>query len=142
MKTLSLKEIKYTAPWFSKVSPRQPDANYNVPKLSWVKEKLIPFYFSWIKGQQLSEYSEKFDCDDFSTWFRMLAKACHRHSTGTAESLSVFEIWYNAQGTGGVNGNHSIIAVYTGKWVFIEPQNGSIYQLTKDEINSIFHVIP
>ena len=141
MKKISPDELKASAKWFKWVAPRHPDADYNMPTLKWVKETFIPFYFAWLIEHKINTYDLKFDCDDFSTWFRMLTKVCHRHSTGTAETLSVFEIWYNAQGTGGVHGNHSIIAVYTGRWAFIEPQNGREYKLTQQEIDSIFHVI-
>jgi hypothetical protein len=123
------------------INPRHPDQDYNLPSKKWVVEEFVPFFFSYMENVQLRMYKAKFDCDDFASWFKLLARAAHSHSSGTAESLALFEIWYEAQGTGGVHGHHAINAFYAKRWYFIEPQNGRLYDLTEKEINSIFHVI-
>ena len=70
MKKISPDDLKASAKWFKYVSPRHPDADYNMPTIKWVKETFIPFYFAWLMEHKINTYDLKFDCDDFSTWFR------------------------------------------------------------------------
>lgn len=118
-----------------------PDEVYNMPTSKWLKEEYIPFYVGVLKELGLYEWTEKFDCDDFSCLFRTLAHISHRKSKGTSEGITVAEIHYTAAGTNGVYGDHAINMAYTDEgWVFIEPQNGSMKKLTESEQKSIFYV--
>jgi len=118
-----------------------PDGVYNMPTAKWLKTEFIPFYIGVLKELGIFEWHERFDCDDFASLFRALAQIAHRKSNGNGEGLTVAEIHYTASGTNGVYGNHAINMAFTDEgWVFIEPQNGSMRELSETEQKSIFYV--
>ncbi len=126
-----------TFSWAQKLYPNKVtfgDFSYNLPKSSWVFNALYPFFRGEMKRWGVLEWSEKFDCEDFAQTFRVLAKACHHKSSGSAQGIAVGEIDY--QRDDGVN--HCINTLFTEKGlIFFEPLTGKSLILSDEEIASI-----
>ncbi len=100
-------------------------------------------YYSYFKNFLFGNKTEssivwapKFDCDDFARLFCALIMLAHFQSQGSAaEGVAVGEIHF-IQRTGG---GHAIVCAFTDQGrKFIEPQTGTILNLTDEEIASIF----
>jgi hypothetical protein len=138
MKKISQEKLTQTTDWIEFSKKFVGDNNYNMPTKNWIKLEFSPFFMGILKNLSLP-YSFKFDCDDYSSLYRVLAQICHKKSEGNGEGIAVAEIMYKPNWANGLN--HAINAAYTDEgWVFIEPQGGQIIKLTEEEINSIYYV--
>ncbi len=137
MKTLNFSDIK-KIPWVDKC-PKVAfsDKNFNLVKSSWVFDKFYPWFQGELARYGVSDWSKKFDCDDFAAFFRILCQICHKKSGGNTDGLAVGEVSYEQ----GDVSPHAINVVLTEKGpIFIEPQTGNQLILTKNEQNSIYRV--
>lgn len=130
-------EYFLTFHWVRKLYPDKAtfgDANFNLPKSSWVFNSLYPFFRGEMKRWGVLEWSDKFDCEDFSQTFRVLAKACHYKSSGSAQGIAIGEIDYERS-----DGEyHCINTLFTEKGlIWFEPQTGKSLILSDEEITSI-----
>ncbi len=137
MKVLDFSAIK-KIPWVS-ACPKVifSDENYNIPTTEWVFNKFYPWFQGELKRYGVSEWTKKFDCDDFAAFFRILAQICHKKSKGTTDGLAIGEVHYEQSDAS----FHAVNVVLTEKGpIFIEPQTGQQLILTKDEEKSIYRV--
>ena len=139
MKTLSYEDIQ-AYPFVIKARKSQiSDSAYNVTNLAWVMEKFYPFYVKKLGELGVSVWDSKWDCEDFSSFFKSLAQICHRKSAkGSAEGIAIGEVYYHQDGDD--VGNHAINVIFTdGQPIFFEPQQGLPKQLSPSEMNSIYY---
>jgi hypothetical protein len=138
MKKITQEKLTSSAEWIRDSKKFVGDNNYNMPTKNWIKLEFSPFFMGILKNLNLP-YTSKFDCDDYSSLYRVLAQISHRKSSGDAEGIAVAEIMYKPNWAKGLT--HAINAAYTETgWIFIEPQGGQVIQLTEEEINSIYYV--
>lgn len=127
--------LKY--PFVAKLYPARvtfSDEFFNLPSYDWVFNAFYPYFQKELRRLKIDGWSNKFDCEDFTKFFKTLAQACHKSSKGTAEGLAVGEISYTK--TSGEY--HSINIIETEKGlIFLEPQTGESLILTENEKNSI-----
>lgn len=108
---------------------------YNIPKLDWLLGPFYDYYSYYLGIFKVDSWHQKWDCDDFTSLYKVLSQVCHRHSKGTAGGLAIAEIAF----VRGPNDRHAIICAFTDKGpVFIEPQNGQQIFLTNDQKDSIY----
>ena len=137
MKTLSHEDIqKY--PFVAKARKSQiGDKEYNIPTLKWTMEKFYPFYVKKLEELGVSVWDNKWDCEDFSSFFKSLAQICHRKSKGSAEGIAIGEIYYHQDGDN--EGNHAINVIFLENGpIFFEPQQGLPVKLSAAEMNSVY----
>jgi hypothetical protein len=137
MKTLSPEDLQ-KHPFVAKARKSQiSDSGYNAPSLKWVMEKFYPFFVKKLDELGVSVWDEKWDCEDFSSFFRNLAQICHRKSKGSAEGIAIGEIYYRQDGDNA--GNHAINVIFLENGpIFFEPQQGLPVKLSAAEMNSIY----
>ena len=130
------------------------DTDYFCPTLDIVKNELFPKYWTWLQSLKLSKWVHRWDCDNFADAFKLFACGYYQQVIeSTANGIAVGVIFYkaNSRAEDGLRGGHAINIVYidNGKNddgtnnfypIFIEPQNGKIYNLTQEEFNSIWTV--
>jgi len=130
------------------------DADYFCPTLDILNNELFPKYWRWLASIRLTKWMHKWDCDNFADSFRLFCCGYYQQVIESdANGIAVGVIYYNAvaKAESGISGGHAINIVYIddGKnpdgsnafhAAFIEPQNGQIYQLTKQEFDSIWTV--
>lgn len=138
MKTLTAEDIQ-NYPFVAKARKSQvSDKDYNVASLKWLMEKFYPFYVKKLEELGVSVWDSKWDCDDFSSFFRSLAQICHKKSSGTAEGIAIGEIYYHQDGDN--EGNHAINVIFgETSPIFFEPQQGLPKKLSAAEMNSIYY---
>jgi len=113
------------------------DNDYNLPKKAWVLGPFYDFFIKELGRLNISVWDKKFDCDDFSSMFRLFAQICHKASKGEAEGIAVSEIGYIKES----GEQHAITCAFTDKGpIFLEPQTGEPLLLTDNEIQSIYRV--
>lgn len=138
MKTLSPEDIQ-KFPFVAKARKSQiSDSSYNVTTLEWLMEKFYPFFVKKLEELGVSVWDERWDCDDFSSFFRSLAQICHRKSSkATAEGIAIGEIYYQQDGDNEENHAINVIFLENGP-IFFEPQQGLPVKLSAAEMNSIY----
>ena len=100
-------------------------------------EKFYPFFVGKLNELGVSVWDNKWDCEDFASFFKSMAQVCHKKSSGTAEGLAIGEIYYHQDGDG--EGNHAINVIFTENGpIFFEPQQGLPVKLSDTEIKSIY----
>lgn len=137
MKTLSPEDLQ-KFPFVAKARRSQiSDGSYNITTLEWIIQKFYPFFVKKLEELGVSVWDEKWDCDDFSSFFRSLAQICHRKSKGTAEGIAIGEIYYRQDGDN--VGNHAINVIFLENGpIFFEPQSGLPVKLSAAEMNSVY----
>ena len=101
-------------------------------------EKFYPFFVSKLNELGISVWDNKWDCEDFSSFFKSMAQVCHRASSGTAEGLAIGEIYYHKDGDD--EGNHAINVIFAENGpIFFEPQQGMPVKLSVKEMASIYY---
>lgn len=99
--------------------------------------KILPLFVKKLEELGVSVWDKKWDCDDFSSFFRSLAQICHRKSKGSAEGIAIGEIYYHQDGDN--EGNHAINVIFLENGpIFFEPQSGLPVKLSAEEMNSIY----
>lgn len=138
MKTLSPEDLQ-KFPFVAKARRSQiSDGSYNITTLEWIIQKFYPFFVKKLEELGVSVWDEKWDCDDFSSFFRSLAQICHRKSKGTAEGIAIGEVYYHQDGDN--MGNHAINVIFSESGpIFFEPQQGLPKKLSTAEVNSIYY---
>lgn len=130
------------------------DADYFCPTLDMLNNELFPKYWRWLNSIKLTKWMHKWDCDNFADAFRLFCCGYYQQVIESdANGIAVGVIYYNAiaRAESGVSGGHAINIVYIDEGknpdgsnifhaFFIEPQNGKIFQLTKEEFDSIWTV--
>jgi hypothetical protein len=130
------------------------DKDYFCPTLDMVKDEIFPKYWKWLTSLKLTKWVHKWDCDNFADAFKLFACGYYNEvieSEANGISVGVINYMANSKAENGLSGGHAINIVYidNGKNddgsddfypLFIEPQNGTIYNLTAEEFNSIWTV--
>jgi hypothetical protein len=130
------------------------DSDYFCPTLDMVKDEIFPKYWQWLASLKLTKWVHKWDCDNFADAFKLFACGYYDQvidSEANGISVGVINYMANSKAENGLQGGHAINIVYidNGKNddgsnnfypIFIEPQNGKIYNLTAEEFNSIWTV--
>jgi hypothetical protein len=130
------------------------DVDYFCPTLDLVQRELFPKYWKWLKSLKLTKWVHKWDCDNFADSFKLFTCGYYQEIIeSTANGIAIGVIFYKAKSKAedGLEGTHAINIIYidNGKNqdgtnnfypIFIEPQNGKIYKLSKEEFNSIYTV--
>jgi len=123
------------------------DADYASPNKSWVIGKFYNSYRNWLQKHQLNKWESYYDCNRFAYTFSVFASFCHaktmqvyeKMGRQTFQGISIGVIYYNIGGKRG-NGHAINFFVTEGKVHYIEPQNGKIINLTKEEKDSAWFV--
>jgi hypothetical protein len=117
------------------------DENYSCPSLNWVEEIFAPSLSSLLSQLSADIWTpEDFDCDDFARMAAAYAGLLHHLTVGREKdtALAFGEFWYVRD----IGGGHAInTTVVSGKnneatAIFFEPQNSSIVNLSRTEIES------
>lgn len=132
------------------------DANYLCPTRATVDNLIIPAYRWWMKSLKWTNWTHKFDCDNFADAFKLFACGWHANNTqDDAEGIAIGVINYmaNSKAEDGLKGGHAINVIYCEgeknddgtenfELLFMEPQNGGgiFYNLTDEEFQSIWTV--
>lgn len=130
------------------------DKDYFCPTLDMVKDEIFPKYWQWLTSLKLTKWVHKWDCDNFADAFKLFACGYYNEvieSEANGISVGVINYMANSKAEDGTKGGHAINIVYidNGKNddgtnnfypLFIEPQNGAIYNLSAEEFNSIWTV--
>jgi hypothetical protein len=152
---ISIKEI--IIPFKNNPPPRNfvvSDKDYFCPTLDMVKNEMFPKYWKWLASLKLTKWVHKWDCDNFADAFKLFCCGYYQQEIeSTAEGIAIGVINYkaNSKAEDGMKGAHAINIVYVDNGknddgtnnfypVFIEPQNGKLYNLTEEEFNSIWTV--
>lgn len=129
------------------------DADYFCPTLDMLNNVLFPKYWKWLTSIKLTKWMHKWDCDNFADAFKLFCCGYYDQVIESdAEGIAVGVIYYNAiaKAESGA-GPHAINIIYIDEGknpdgsnifyaAFIEPQNGKILPLTKEELESIWTV--
>jgi hypothetical protein len=130
------------------------DKDYFCPTIDITKDEIFPKYWQWLKSLKLTKWAHKWDCDNFADAFKLFACGYYNgviESTANGIAVGVINYMANSKAEDGLKGGHAINIVYidNGKnedgsnnfyLLFIEPQNGTIYNLTAEEFDSIWTV--
>jgi hypothetical protein len=130
------------------------DANYFCPTQTTVDNIIVPAYKWWMRSLKWTNWTHKWDCDNFADAFKLFACGWHANNTqDEAEGMAIGVINYmaNQKAEDGLKGGHAINIIYTdaGKNdqgedavqpLFFEPQTGGYYNLTAEEFQSIWTV--
>ena len=130
------------------------DKDYFCPTIDMVKDEIFPKYWRWMQSLRWSKWVHRWDCDNFADAFKLFACGYYNEvieSEANGISVGVINYMANSKAENGLSGGHAINIVYidNGKNddgsdnfypLFIEPQNGTIYNLTAEEFNSIWTV--
>ena len=130
------------------------DKEYFCPTRETVTNLIYPAYVWWLRSLKLSKWTHKWDCDNFADAFKLFSCGYHyQNIQNDAEGIAVGVINYraNSRAENGTAGGHAINIIYTddGKkddgsnnigMIFLEPQNGRLYNLKEEEFNSIWTV--
>jgi hypothetical protein len=130
------------------------DANYFCPTQTTVDNLIVPAYKWWMRSLKWTNWTHKFDCDNFADAFKLFSCGWHANNTqDEAEGMAIGVINYmaNSKAEDGLKGGHAINIIYAdgGKDdngeelivpMFFEPQTGGYYKLTDEEFQSIWTV--
>lgn len=115
------------------------DVDYALPKASWLTGKFYDFYKGWRLGHNLNEWTMTNDCDNFASLYYAFAQICHAKGNRSEQGIAVGEMFYFVGGD--ETQGHAINIAITDKGVIaIEPQNGTIQQLSSKEKASSWFV--
>ena len=118
------------------------DGTYNCPTLSWLLGAFAQYYKDWLaeEAKQLTQWVEKFDCDDRAFLFKVLAQVCHAKTfQGIADGLAVGVVFYLVDAD--INKGHAINWAETDEGlVYIEPQTCQVVELSEDELCTRFFI--
>jgi hypothetical protein len=130
------------------------DKDYFCPTLDMVRDELFPKYWQWLKSLKLTRWVHRWDCDNFADAFKLFSCGYYEQtieSTANGIAIGVINYMAIAKAENNLSGGHAINIVYIDdgknddgsdnfRPIFIEPQNGKIYNLTEQEFNSIWTV--
>ena len=130
------------------------DANYFCPAQTMVDNLIVPAYRWWMRSLKWTNWTHKWDCDNFADAFKLFACGYHaQHTQDDAQGIAIGVINYMAMARAedGLQGGHAINIIYVdgGKDdhgadimqpLFFEPQTGGYYNLTAAEFQSIWTV--
>lgn len=112
------------------------DVTYCVTTKEWVRDYFYPKFRKELFDKGLSKaHNESWDCDDFALKAKVLAQELNHQSLNKGRAaLAVGKLNFVKEGLGKhavniflIEDNDKIILM------FLEPQNGSIYKLSKEE---------
>ena len=130
------------------------DLDYFCPTIDIVQNELFPKYWKWLQSLKLTKWMHKWDCDNFADAFKLFACGYYEQvieSDANGIAVGVINYMANSKAENGLQGGHAINIVYidnkknddgTNNFypLFIEPQNGRIYNLSQEEFDSIWTV--
>jgi len=130
------------------------DTNYFCPTIEMVTNELFPKYWTCLQSLKLTKWVHKWDCDNFADAFKLFCCGYYdQNIESDANGIAIGVINYraNSKAENGLQGGHAINIVYIDdgknddgsdnfRPIFIEPQNGKIYNLSQEEFNSIWTV--
>ena len=129
------------------------DVDYFCPSYDMVKDELFPKYWQWMSYLKWTKWVHKWDCDNFADSFKLFCCGYYQQVIESeANGIAIGVIYYvaNSKAEDGLSGAHAINIVYLQdqqndnpnnfKLLFVEPQNGTFYNLTTEEFNSIYTV--
>ena len=130
------------------------DANYFCPAQTMVDNLIVPAYRWWMRSLKWTNWTHKWDCDNFADAFKLFACGYHaQHTQDDAQGIAIGVINYMAMSRAedGLQGGHAINIIYTDAGaddhgadimqpLFFEPQTGGYYNLTAAEFQSIWTV--
>lgn len=128
------------------------DVSYFCPTKEMVEKDLYPNFRKWLAALNLGKWYHKWDCDNFAMAFKVFADGYYFNTIeSNAESIAIGIIHYiaEARAESGIKGGHAINILYLNdgknelglnkfKVMYLEPQNGNIYELSEEEFKSIF----
>lgn len=122
------------------------DQNYFLPTIQQVQNEIFPRYWQWLSSLRLTKWVHRWDCDNFAEALKLFT--CGYYETtidANAEGIGVGIVHYKAgaRAEDGSGGGHAINTFFVNNnnnidVIFIEPQNGSILNLSKPELDSIW----
>lgn len=148
MKILTAQQVIAFLPIQDSEVVRASDSQYMIPTLAWVNQ-----FLDWWKNTYLPKsglkWAKGFDCDNLAA--RMIDRMYESHRlsyskeckkagilVGDPIGLAVMSFWYERD----KGGSHAIVAVIADNTlIYIEPANGQIVALSKDERESCFAVL-
>lgn len=130
------------------------DKDYYCPSLEVVKREIFPRYWRWMQSLKWSRWVHKWDCDNFADAFKLFSCGYYEQvieSEANGIAVGVINYMANQKAEDGLKGGHAINIIYiqdeknddgtdSFNTIFLEPQNGKIYQLSKEEFDSIWTV--
>lgn len=122
------------------------DQTYFLPTIHQVQNEIMPKYWDWLRSLNLTKWYHRWDCDNFAEALKLFT--CGYYQTtieANAEGIGIGIIHYKAgaRAEDGTGGGHAINVLFINNnnnidIAFIEPQNGSILNLSKPELDSIW----
>jgi len=118
------------------------DKDYYCPNKEIINNEIYPKYRSWLRSIRLLRWSHKWDCDNFADAFKVFAAGYYQQNIESdAEGIAIGVAHYQTSNRGG----HAINILYIEnnnkvEIIFMEPQNGEILNLSKEEFNNIFSI--
>lgn len=138
MKTLDILTAVRAA-GFTEAKYISADVDFAKPMLNWLTGTFYDFYKSWRSDYGFDTWSNKLDCDNFSSMFYCFAQLCHSKSDRSEQGIAVGEMFYLIDGD--KNRGHAInIAITDAGVVTIEPQTGKVLKLTDIEKKSCWFI--
>lgn len=130
------------------------DKDYFCPTQDMILNEIYPKYWRWMQSLKWSKWMHKWDCDNFADAFKLFSCGYYEQVIeSTANGIAIGTIYYmaNSRAEDGLKGGHAINIIYAQdeknddgsenfKLLFLEPQNGEFYKLTKEEFDSIWVV--
>jgi len=130
------------------------DSDYFCPKKEMVMNEIFPKYWQWMNSLKWTKWMHRWDCDNFADAFKLFACGYYEQvieSTANGIAIGIVHYMADARAESGLQGGHAINIIYTEgmknddgsdsfELIFLEPQNGRIYQLKPQEFNSIWTV--
>jgi hypothetical protein len=130
------------------------DLNYLCPKIETITNTIYPAYVWWLRSLKLTQWTHKWDCDNFADAFKLFSCGYHyQNLQDDAEGIAIGVVNYmaNSKAEDGLKGGHAINIIYSEgeknddgsdnfNIYFLEPQNGKLYNLTPEEFNSIWTI--
>lgn len=113
------------------------DFDYSILDSVWLVNSYYNYFIQVLDGLKIPNWRKQFDCDKFTRLYVSIIQACHNQGDANTSGVTVGEFWYYDQT---MKGGHAIVVAIVDnlKIVFIEPQNGQIKCLTKEEISSCY----
>ena len=106
------------------------DETYAFPKFEWMVYKFVPEYLKMLKENNIDKWTPQFDCDDYSSLFKMEVQKAYSRNALDHQGIAVGTIIYFTEGW--ESESHAINVVFSigddNKLgcLSIEPQNGSL----------------
>jgi hypothetical protein len=119
---------------------------YETIDISSLENQIFPGYWKWLSNMKLTQYSNKWNCINYSETFKVFSDIYHVSNTKSkADSIAIGTIKYISESRAENNtpGHHSINVGLISqddkiKPIFIEPQTCSIIDLKEKEIRTIY----